>query len=190
MTSGPGEPGESVEAEASDDRWKRIVIGIGAVVVVLAIVIVVLLLSEDSGDDNTKVAATSGSAPVASTPPRSQAPTTPSGGSTATTAASTTAAPNAPVITSYTSSTTSIACPASDVSTTVPTPTVTLTWATQNATGVDLSVDGPGVYGSYGPSGSTTLNVPCNGAPHTYLLTAKGSNGQTVTKTISVATHT
>jgi hypothetical protein len=73
---------------------------------------------------------------------------------------------------------------------TVPTPTVTLSWATQNATGVDLSVDGPGIYGSYGPSGSTTLNVPCNGATHTYMLTAKGSNGQTATKTISVATHT
>ena len=196
MTDEPGSgprptgPGQPIEPEASDDKWRRIAIGIGALVVVLAIVVVVLLLSDDDDDNGTSAAAISTSTPVASTPPTAQSATTGSGGTTATTAPPTTPPSNAPVITSYTSSTTSIACPASDVSTTVPTPTVTLSWATQNATGVDLSVDGPGIYGSYGPSGSTTLNVPCNGATHTYLLTAKGSNGQTATKTISVATHT
>ena len=75
------------------------------------------------------------------------------------------------------------------MSTTLALPTVTLTWATQNASGVDLSVDGPGLYGSYGPSGSQTLTVTCNGSTHTYQLTAKGAQGQTVTKTVSVATH-
>jgi hypothetical protein len=194
MTSGPDEPGsvptEPIEPKARDDKWRRIAIGIGALVVVLAIVIAVLLLTSDDDDSGTNAAATSTSTPIVSTPPTSQSPTTASGGTTATTTAATTAASSAPVITSYTSSTTSIACPASGVSTTVPPPTVTLSWTTQNATGVDLSVDGPGIYGSYGPSGSTTLNVGCTGATHTYQLTAKGSNGQTATKTISVATHT
>jgi hypothetical protein len=55
---------------------------------------------------------------------------------------------------------------------------------------VTISVDGPGVYGSYGPNASTTITVPCNGQTHTYLLTAKAANGQTATKSISVATHT
>jgi hypothetical protein len=196
MTNGPEEPGAPVEPEASDDRWRRIAFAIGALLVVLAIVVVVLLLSDKGDGDNTKAAATSTSTTVTTTPTTTQAPTTNSGGTgtgsggTTATTAPPTSPSNAPVITSYTSSTTSIACPASDVSTTLPPPTVTLSWATQNATGVDLSVDGPGVYGSNGPSGSTTLNVACNGATHTYLLTAKGSNGQTATKTISVATHT
>jgi hypothetical protein len=93
------------------------------------------------------------------------------------------------VITSYIASTTSITCPASDLSTTLPAPSVTLTWATQNASGVDLSVDGPGLYGSYGPSGIQTLAVACNGNTHTYRITAKGTQGQTVNKTVSVTTH-
>ncbi len=190
MTGGTDESEAPIEADPSDDKWRRIAIGIGALVVVLAIVIAVLLLSGDDDDSGTNAAATSTSGPTASTPPTSLPPTTASGGTTATTSAATTAASNAPVINSYTSSTTSIACPVANVSTTVPPATVTLSWTTQNATGVDLSVDGPGVYGSYGPSGSTTLDVPCNGATHTYLLTANGSNGQTATKTISVATHT
>jgi hypothetical protein len=73
--------------------------------------------------------------------------------------------------------------------TTLPPPTVALTWATQNASGVDLSVDGPGFYGSYGAAGSQILNVVCDGHTHTFRLTAKGTQGQTATKTISVATH-
>jgi len=54
---------------------------------------------------------------------------------------------------------------------------------------VDLSVDGPGFYGSFGPAGTQVLNVACNGHTQTFQLTAKGTQGQTATKTISVATH-
>jgi hypothetical protein len=68
-------------------------------------------------------------------------------------------------------------------------PTITLTWTTMNATGVDLSVDGGGVYGSYPANGNTQIIVPCDGNTHTYELTAKGSGGQTASQTISVATH-
>ncbi len=190
MTS--SDSGQPIEPEASDDRWRRIAIALGALLVVLAIVVVVLLLSDNGDDNSTNAAATSTSTTVTTTPTTTQPATTTTSGGSGTSSGGTTATTtsNVPIITSYTSSTTSIACPASDVSTTVPTPTVTLSWATQNATGVDLSVDGPGVYSSYGPSGSTTLNVPCDGNTHTYKLTAKGSNGQTATKTISVATHT
>jgi hypothetical protein len=55
---------------------------------------------------------------------------------------------------------------------------------------VDLSVDGAGVYASYGPSGNTTINVPCDGATHTYTLTAKGANGLVASQTVSVQTRT
>ena len=170
--------------EADRDR-------VGALlVVVLAIVVVVLLVSGGGDDNNSNAAATttskSTSTTVTSTPtttlPATTTPTTPS------TPPPTTS--GAPVITSYTASTLSIVCPAADVSTTLPPATVTLTWTTQNASGVDLSVDGPGLYGSYGPAGSQTLNVTCNGNTHTYKLTAKGTQGQNATKTLSVATHT
>ena len=76
------------------------------------------------------------------------------------------------------------------MSTTTTTPSVTLSWTTQNATGVDLAVDGPGVYNSYGPNGQTQVNVPCDGNTHTYTLTAKSDTGTSAPKTISVATHT
>jgi hypothetical protein len=75
------------------------------------------------------------------------------------------------------------------VSTTTVPPTTTLTWTSQRASGVDLSVDGPGLYKSYGPSGSDTLNVPCDGKNHTYTVTAKGAGGQTASATVTVTTH-
>ena len=67
---------------------------------------------------------------------------------------------------------------------------MTLAWTTQHATGVDLAVDGPGIYGSYGPNGQTQVNVPCDGNPHTYTLTAKSATQSSAPKTITVTTHT
>ena len=199
--------GEPVEPDSSR-RWRIIAAVLAVLGVVLAIVLILVL----TDDDDTNVSTTSNknststssltsttsttvptSAPPPSTPATSSggggtsptAPTTPAtGGTTATTT------PAGPVITSYTANPTDIACPAPDVSTTLPTPMVTLTWTTQNATGVDISVDGPGVYGSYGPNGNTQISVPCNGATHTYQLTAHGTGGQTASQTRSVATHT
>ncbi|HXY92104.1 MAG TPA: hypothetical protein VEP49_06475, partial [Acidimicrobiia bacterium] len=85
---------------------------------------------------------------------------------------------------------TTIACPSSDVSTSLPAPTVTLNWTTQNASSVDVLVDG-GLYSpNLGPSGSTTINIPCDGSTHTYGVTAHGTHGGTATKTLSVTTHT
>ena len=61
---------------------------------------------------------------------------------------------------------------------------VTVSWTTQDATQAVLSVDGPGPYGTYGPSGSQTLNVACQQAQHTYTITAKGPGGE-ASKTIT-----
>jgi hypothetical protein len=184
------------------------VLGLG----VLIGVILALVLSGDNekkvaSDVSSKASTTTSSTSSTSTttttvPPTTAPPSTAanpsgggggSGGTTATTTGgggtpSTTAASTGPVITSYTSSTTQIACPAPDVSTSLPPPTVTLYWQTKNTTGVDISIDGPGVYGSYGPSGQQTFNIGCDGNTHTYMLTAKGTNGQTVSQTISVQT--
>jgi hypothetical protein len=56
---------------------------------------------------------------------------------------------------------------------------VTLEWKVTGAKNVTLSVDGPGVYDTYGATGSATLSFPCGGEPgetvtHTYLLKTVG----------------
>jgi hypothetical protein len=63
-------------------------------------------------------------------------------------------------------------------------------WKAVGAQGVDLSVDGPGLYGSYGLIGSETLNFPCDGTPgsyqtHTYTVTTVGG-GAAQSKTLTV----
>ena len=65
-----------------------------------------------------------------------------------------------------------------------------VSWHVTGATGVTLSVDGPGLYGSYGPTGSQEFNFGCGGPvgsteTHTYTLTTTG--GITVSKTISAS---
>jgi len=64
-------------------------------------------------------------------------------------------------------------------------PQVSLSWSVANADRVTISVDGPGVYAEYGPSGQTSILFPCPG-PHTYLITGYGQNGQTTTRTVTV----
>jgi hypothetical protein len=58
-------------------------------------------------------------------------------------------------------------------------------WSTQHATRVTISIDGPGVYKTYGPTGSDSLPFNCSSS-HTFLLTAYGQDGRTVTRTITL----
>ena len=68
-------------------------------------------------------------------------------------------------------------------------PQVSFSWSTRNADRVTISVDGPGVYAEYGPSGETAILFPCPG-PHTYLLTAYGPDGTTRTEIVTVSGDT
>lgn len=61
----------------------------------------------------------------------------------------------------------------------------TASWTTQNATKVTISIDGPGIYDTYGPNDSVSLPFSC-GSSHTYLLTAFDADGHTVTKQITL----
>ncbi len=61
----------------------------------------------------------------------------------------------------------------------------TASWTTQGAAEVTISIDGPGIYDTYPANGETSLPFNCN-SPHTFLLTAKGSDGQTATKQITL----
>ena len=75
-----------------------------------------------------------------------------------------------PVIVSFTASPSPADCKG---------PFIQLSWTTQNATGVSVSIDGPGVYDSYGPDGSAQVPFACSEASHTYTLTATGPDGST-----------
>ncbi len=61
----------------------------------------------------------------------------------------------------------------------------TASWTTQNATKVTISIDGPGVYNTYGPNDSTSLPFNCSSS-HTFLLTAFSAGGKTTTKSITL----
>ena len=50
---------------------------------------------------------------------------------------------------------------------------------------VTISIDGPGIYKTYGPTGSDSLPFSCS-SPHTFLLTAYGHDGSTVSHSITL----
>jgi hypothetical protein len=164
----------------------------------VAVVACASLLAACGGDDGSSDAAANKKATTsravtttgAATTTGGTRPTTPASAATSAVPPPTEAPPSRPVINSFTASATTIACPAPSVSTSIGPATITLSWTTGNATGVDLGVDGPGVYASYGPNASTSITVPCDGNTHTYQLTAKGSSGASTSQTISVSTRT
>jgi hypothetical protein len=61
----------------------------------------------------------------------------------------------------------------------------TASWSTSNATKVTISIDGPGIYDTYGPSGETSLPFSCSSS-HTFLLTATSSDGTTATRQVTL----
>ena len=58
-------------------------------------------------------------------------------------------------------------------------------WTTTNAVKTTISIDGPGIYKTYGANGSDSLPFNCS-TSHSFLLTAYGQDGRTVTKTITL----
>ena len=64
--------------------------------------------------------------------------------------------------------------------------TFSVSWTTTNATKTAISIDGPGLYKTYGPSASgESLPFNCS-SPHSFLLTAYGSGGKTATRSITL----
>jgi hypothetical protein len=66
---------------------------------------------------------------------------------------------------------------------------VQLSWLTQNATRVQLSIDNGGVFATY-PNGaqSPLVYLACDGKAHTYTLTASGG-GTRASRTVTVRTQ-
>lgn len=62
----------------------------------------------------------------------------------------------------------------------------TISWSTSNTTKVTISIDGPGIWDTFPPNGEATLPYSGCSSPHTYLITAFGADGSTVTKQVSI----
>lgn len=67
-----------------------------------------------------------------------------------------------------------------------------VTWHVPGVTKVTLSVDGPGIYDTYGPNGSQPFNFGCGGAvgsteTHNYTLRGTTPSGVIVVKTVSAS---
>jgi hypothetical protein len=64
--------------------------------------------------------------------------------------------------------------------------TIGVSWTTNDATQVVLSIDGS-IFRTYtGPSGADTVPFACNGATHSYVITAKNSAGAQTSQTQTV----
>jgi len=63
---------------------------------------------------------------------------------------------------------------------------LTVSWTTQNATAAEIGVDGEAVSET-GPSGSTEIQIPCDGETHDVSVTAlsDAGAGETESKEIS-----
>jgi hypothetical protein len=60
-----------------------------------------------------------------------------------------------------------------------------LTWSTQNAQSVTLSVDGTPL-GTFAPTGQSSGGFSCPPISHTYRLSATGASGQVASRSVSV----
>jgi hypothetical protein len=162
----------------------RVTVIAAAVAVVLALLAGGYLLLRAARPSTAPVSAAT---TVAQTPipastqaatPTAAAPTAPPATSRPT--AAPTAAPTGQTILSYNVPQT-VKCDAADVTT----PMVHLTWTTVNATGVFISIDGPGKYADYAASGSADVPFACSVSQHTYEITTEGT-GTPVTRTVVV----
>ena len=61
----------------------------------------------------------------------------------------------------------------------------TASWSTKNAVKVSISIDGAGVYKTYGPNGEASLPFNCS-SPHTFQLKAYNQAGQSVTRSVTL----
>ena len=157
--------------DEGDDRKKWLWGALAALGVIILGVIIALLVS--GGDDNDK--------PSTSTSTSSSTSTSTSSTSTSTTSTTATTVPGAPSITSFSSNpANTVSCPNN-----TDTVQVNFTWATANASGVSITIDG-GATQSFGPNGSAALPFNCGANAHSYALTAQGANNQTTNRTITL----
>src|SRR4029450_10465985 len=171
-TGGPGGPGED-EYEEGDNR--RLWLIAGAILVLGLIIGIIIAVAASGSDDDSTTTTTSSSSSSTSTSTTTTLPVT--------TTAPPTTAPAAPSITQFTVGQNPVSCPNTDQ--------VTLSWVTQNTSGVTVSIDNPNnAFGNYGPTATEPFPFECGNGPgpvqHTYYLRATGAGGQTTQKQLTV----
>lgn len=67
--------------------------------------------------------------------------------------------------------------------------TVEVSWETEGATEVEISVDGDQVASGPDPSGSNEIDVPCDGEDHDIELTADDGDGKSASQAATVSTE-
>jgi hypothetical protein len=146
---------------------------LAAVIIVVAGLVIGLLLADDDEQAGTGTSTTTLGTPTTTTVASTStaAPTT-TGAPTTTTPVTT----PAPAIISFTGPDT--------VTCTAPTD-IEVAWDTTNATGVTISRDGTEIA-SGGPSGSQSVEFPCDGAVHTYVLVAANADGATAQQQLTI----
>jgi len=150
---------------------------LGVLVLALVVVVAFLVVRGSQGSGQPLSAATAVTQPTSSAP----SPTPTAAPPTAVNAtASPVPAPTGQTILTFVVPQT-VKCDAANQTT----PSVHLTWTTAKATGVTISIDGPGKFADYPANGSADLPFACPRAQHTYLLTTRGV-GTPDTRTVVV----
>ncbi len=141
---------------------------------IAAVGVVLLLTSCSSSDDATPTTSTGES-------PSTMTSTATSTATSTVTAPSTTTANGVRIV--------ALTGPRSPVDCNAPT-SVELHFETQRAISVGLRINGGGLFATY-PTGTHDELVPleCNGSPQRYQLTARGADGVTVSKTLTIETR-
>lgn len=163
----PAGGGDSLGEEPPDRRLGLLLGGIALVGVLLGALIALLV---GGGGGSTRTAASTTT---------SSSTTTTSSTTTSSSTTTTTAPVGPPQILQFSSNQANPPC--------TPSTNIQVTWATNNAQSVSLTVDGVAA-GTFGPTGSHLVAFSCPPGSHTYKLTANGANGQTASKTIVVST--
>ncbi len=169
-TPGGGGPGGG-RGGGDEERRKLpwIIAGVLALGLLIGAIVAVVASGDDKGKDRPR-----------------RTTTTSSSTSTSTSAPTTTTSPANPQITQFGYNPASPDCPSN----------IQVSWSTQNATKVSISIDGPGPYETdLPPNGSLQVpfaenNMDPPECSHTYLLTAFGANNQQDTQQIEVSEST
>ncbi len=171
---GPGGPGAEDDEAARRKRLIWILAAAGAAAVIIAVLLVLLLTG--GGGGKTASTTTSTSSTTTTTLPAT---------TTHATTAPTTAAPVVSINSFNVPSTVTCSAPTQ----------IAISWATNNATSVILSIDGAAYKTYSGPAGAESVPFACNGKTHTYTITAKNASSNatrssTVTEVPATTTTT
>jgi cytoskeletal protein RodZ len=185
LASPPPEPPHGGgDGEGGEDEEKRRMLWliVGGVLVIGLLIGALVAVLASGGDDSASNSTTSSSTTTPTTTPATLPPAPTTVATNPPTSPPTNPSSPTPTVNQITINPNFIACYQGTSK------DVTISWTTTNANQSTLSVDGPGIYGTYGPSASVQLSIGCEDTTHHYIVTAKGPGGQS-SKNSSLNVH-